>query len=386
MRHIRFYNSAKTEDAGSVPVYGYGWRGSYSQYLTEVNSQTIILHKADGGALHFIYDSNSMKYKSEVGPIRKIAKTVTGYELTEPDGRTAFFNETGKLTLLNDRNGNQQIIGYDENAMIKNVTDNFGRRLSYNYYAEGVNAGKLEKLSYERESDTLAGDYIGVANYFYDYENNNLKTVIFPDTDGNPDNDVRSYQYEDPYESADERHNLTGIINEDEIRYLTFGYDNEDRADFAELAGGKYKSAIEYGDNIERVITDSKNRQTTFGLQAEKGIGRVKSAAGTGCKTCMTPVNTHYITSDRLLIGSAVDARGINTRHDYDDDGRGNITALTEAVDTGERRKTEFGWHPIYNFPENVTRKSLFKLNYHTPWFTAAAAGYDSNGNIDYIR
>ena len=352
MGYTRYYNSRKEVST----ALGYGWRGDYSRYLT-TGETLIILHEPDGRVAHFIYDVVEGKYLSEAWQVRKIEKTGDTYELREPDGTILLFNSAGQITRIQDRNGNFQDIGYDGNRL-SFVQDNFGRRLDFHYNTEGQ---LFERLS------TPIGDQ------HFTYLNGNLKTVTYPD------NTVRTYLYEDLHEPADERHNLTGIMDEEGKRCLTVSYDDQDRAISEELNGGLLKTSIEYKAGLERVLTDSLERLMTFALHADKGIGRVKSAAGTGCKTCMTPADTSYNLTGRLQIQDATDAHGISENYVYD--ARGNIESHIQAHDTADERTVGLTWHPDYSQPDIITQKSVV----NTEQNTTSDFNYDTAGNPDTL-
>ena len=359
MGFTRYYNSRSHIDT----ALGYGWRFDYLVYLT-TGGDKIVLHGPDGREDHFIYDELSDRYLSEVRQMRKIRKIGDVYELTEPDGTVLYFNSSEQLVRIEDRNGNFQEIGHD-GVLLTYVRDNHGRRIDFHYNAEG--------LLFERIS-TPAGDLN------FTYQDGNLKSVTYPD------NTVRTYLYED----MNDPHNLTGILDQENKRNLTVSYDDEDRAVSEELCGGLLKTSVEYKAGLERVLTDSLQRQMTFELQAEKGVGRVKSAEGVGCKTCLTPADTSYELTDRLQTETTADARGIAGHSAYDE--RGLMTSHIQAFDTADARTVGVTWHPDYSIPDVITRKSVtdndlsvtddFNYDAYGNPDTLIENGYDSDGPI----
>lgn len=359
MGYTRYYNSRKEVSS----ALGYGWRGDYSRYLA-VSENLIILHEPDGREAHFIYDQTEDRYISEVRQVRMIRMIGDEYELREPDGAILTFNSAGQIRRIEDRNGCYQNIGYDDNKL-SYVQDNLGRRIDFHYNAEG--------LLFERISSP-AGDLN------FTYQDGNLKSVTYPD------NTVRTYLYED----MNDPHNLTGITDQENKRNLTVSYDAEDRAVSEELCGGLLKTSVEYKTGLERVLTDSLQRQMTFELQADKGVGRVKSADGAGCKTCLTPADTSYSLTDRLQTETAADARGIAGHSAYDE--RGLMTSHIQAFDTADARTVDITWHPDYSIPDVITRESVTDsalsvtddFNYDASGnpVTLIENGYDSDGPI----
>ena len=344
MGYTKYYNS-QSELNGSL---GYGWTGTFSESLT-LTSGKVILVQADGNEVHFLDDGQG-KYISETDLLRVIETIAGGYQLSEPDGRVLTFDSNGKLIQITDRNGNSQILGY-ASGKLSYVEDNYGRRLDFSYNAEG----RLTTLT------TPAGEF----TYTYD-DQENLISVTNPDMTG------RTYFYAEP----NDPHNLTGITNENGIQSATFTYDDQDRAIVSERAGGMNRVEVSYDDNFVRRLTDSLGRTATFKLQVARGIGRVKSASGSGCESCLTTLGSQYSLNDRLWIESSTDAMGNITTYTHDD--RGNILTKTEAAGTPEERTTTYTYHPDYNLITSITRASI-----SNPGATAVTSfTYDASGNL----
>ena len=68
----------------------------------------------------------------------------------------------------------------------------------------------------------------------------NLETVTHPDTS------QRTYQYED----ANDEHNLTGIVDENNNQYAEFQYNVKDQATLSRLAGGIHETTIDYPTKV----------------------------------------------------------------------------------------------------------------------------------------
>jgi len=114
----------------------------------------------------------------------------------------------------------------------------------------------------------------------------------------NPESTFKTYIYDD----ANDVHNLTGIIDEKNIRSLTVAYDAEDRAIVSEGANGAKRVEINYASVMTRQVTDSLGNTTDIELQEKYGIGRVKSSSGAGCGNCMTSLGESYELNDRLQV------------------------------------------------------------------------------------
>ncbi len=262
-----------------------------------------------------------------------------GYKLTEPDGATITFDSAGVLTQMADHFGNTQTLSY-ANGKLSAVDDSLGRRLDFSYNADG----RLEFLTTP----------VGVFQYSYDPTTGNLTTVT------NPSGHNRSYIYDDP----NDPHNLTGIVNENDIRSSTVMYDNLDRATTSEGADGTEKLTVNYDSDLTRSLIDSLGRITTFTLQEINGIARIKSSTGNGCGSCPNSVGEVNTFNDRLRVTKSTDARGNITQYTYDD--RGNVLTKTEAFGTPVARTTTYTYDPNFSLVKTISRPSLNKTGQNT--------------------
>ena len=186
----RQYNSQQQTSS----FLGYGWTSTFSEKLT-VASGLIKLQQADGNEVHFIDDGQG-SFISEADKKRVIEPVSSEYRLKEPDGRVLFFDSAGLLSKIEDRNGNTQTLTYSSD-ILSIVEDNFGRQFIFAYDSNG----KLDTLT------TPAGQFDYDVN-----DNDNLVKVT------NPDATFKEYQYND----TNDIHNLTGVVNENNILFATF--------------------------------------------------------------------------------------------------------------------------------------------------------------------
>ena len=353
MRYVRTYNSRNETDG----MQGWGWTGSFSESLSP-ESGRIILTEADARQVWFFDEDADGTFVSETGEIRKITEnTVTGeYILAEPDGRKLTFDSAGNLRQISGRSGNTQTVANSGGKPVS-VTDSFGRQFTFSYNAEG----KLGTLV------TPIGNF----SYAYDTSGNLIKVT-------KPDTAFREYRYED---TADP-HNMTGITDENTVRYATFAYDSEDRAVSSVIAGAAKGTEITYPDSMadpSRTVSDSLSNEKVFTLIVRKGIGKVLESSGSGCSTCpFASGNTVTYTADRFQPETVTDAEGNITRYTHDT--RGNVVTVTEAAGTPQERVTSFTWHTDYNFPLTVTRPSV------SGGTVTDQYSYDAKGNLLTLR
>lgn len=347
MHFVRYYNSRNSNDRN----LGYGWTGSFSEYITSGTGK-LILHEASTREVHFIYDGIG-GYVSEADTVRKIGIISGGYLLTEPDGKKLTFGSDGKLTQIADRNGNTQTVGY-VGGKPGSVRDNFGRQIGFLYDSNG----RLGTLT------------TPVGNFTYTYDAvGNLTQVTKPDAT------ARQYKYKDP----DNPHNLTGIINENNVLYAIFAYDAQGRAVSSEYIGGQNKVQIAYNDDMTCQITDARGNITSFTLQAQNGIGRVRSSSGSGCSVCPAASGKTFALNSRLQPDGVTDAGGNVTAYTYDN--RGNILTVKEAVGTAQERVIGYTWDTT-SYPNYVLSSVREKSAANPAGEKVTSFTYDSSGNL----
>ena len=349
----RYYNS-QSDYQGR---FGYGWTDSFSLRLAP-DTDRIVLYQADGRAVHFVNDDGVLMsgtaapgmYYSETGVLRTIADLGVGYLLQEPDGRTLSFNTDGRLTEIDDLNGNTQTLTYDANTppRLTTVTDNHGRVIQYAYDANNL----VSTLT------TPAGTF----TYTYDANGN-------PDTVTHPDTTTRSYFFED----ANDIHNLTGIIDENGDQTGTYDYDAQDRAVSSQGYGGVGRVELSFTGDLARQLTDASTEVTSYDLYVKRGVGAVESSTGPGCGTCPTSGGIANTFNKRLWVTSSTDAEGTVTNYTHDD--RGNILTMTEAVGTAQERTTTYTYDSTYNWVMTISRTSVAGATEALTTFTRDAAG-----------
>jgi YD repeat-containing protein len=342
----RYYNSRR-ETASAA---GYGWSTSFSRHLAFPSATTITLVHDWGSETAFKQNAQGT-FVSITDEVKEITAVAGGYELVLPDGEKNYFDSSGSLTRIRDRNGNTQSLEYLSGRLAA-VEDNFGRRLELMYGA----AGKLERLI------SPAGDF----QYVHDTAGNLIET-------SSPALTGRRYRYEDP----NGPHNLTAIVDENNNIEAAVTYDKHDRALTSELADGLDQVTVTYLANQTRTLTDSRNLSKTVELYVDaSNIVRKKSESGPGCASCPAGSGVAYTFDERLRITSATDALGRVTSYTYD--GRGNKLTEIEAVGTAEERTTIYTYHPVYNLVASITRASVSNPGQNA----VTTFTYDANGNL----
>jgi RHS repeat-associated protein len=158
----RSYNAqlaAKQTEAG---VFGYGWTGPYSAYLTtDEVAKTATVHHDNGSTIVFYLVEGG--YFPAAWSKATLVKSGENYVYTLPDQEKLEFNKSGQLTKVTDRHGNALTLAYKENKL-ETVKDAAGRTLTFTY-----KEGKVESVK-DPMSHLVK----------YTYESGNLATVTLP--------------------------------------------------------------------------------------------------------------------------------------------------------------------------------------------------------------
>ena len=340
----RYYNSQSEIDG---PL-GFNWSISFSERVVD-QGDALLLVQADGREVLFP-ESDDGRFLSQTDELRVMKKTSGGYELSEPEGDLFSFDGEGHLVTVSDRNNNTQTLTHEDGRLLA-VEDNFGRRIEFSYNPDG----RLIALS----------SPIGEVDFLHDPQGN-LTEVAYPD------GSKRRYVYED----LRYPHALTGLFNENGVRYATYAYDAQARAVLSKHAGNTEVVEVQYGTGLKRTLTDSLGREKTFDLHVAHGIGRIQAATGTGCGSCPGEGPSSYDLDDRFRIRTSTDASGAVTKLTFDD--RGNILTRTEAFGTPLERTTTYTPHETFALPVSIRKDSLSGGG--REW--TLLFQYDGNGNL----
>ncbi|MBP6076795.1 MAG: RHS repeat protein, partial [Nitrosomonas sp.] len=292
----------------------------------------------------------------------------SGWQLITADDTIETYNTSGKLLSISSRDGRTQTLGYDANGRLITVTDDVGRTLSFTYDGSS-------RIS------TMTDPASGVIQYSYDAAGN-LTAVTYPD------GKTRTYHYnEQAYTSNTNLPNaLTGITDENGVRYATYTYDAQGRAVVTEHAGGADRHVLGYStDGSNTIVTDPLGSQYTHYFQTILGVAKStgqSQPAGSGCSAASS--NMTYDANGN--IASRTDFNGNKTCYAHDmtrnleiarieglDSGSnfpGDVINYTPAADSSER-KILTTWHASFRLPTLIA-ESKRQTSYV----------YDTHGNV----
>jgi len=351
----RTYNSS---DSYNGPL-GYGWTHSYNVFLLENPDGTVKVKYEDGHAAYF-KPIGGGNYQSKYGGVYDtlIKNPDDTFTLTKKNQIKYQFNSSGKLTSIEDKNGNKISLQYDAFPNLVEITDTVGRKISFQY---GNNnkiseiwdpAGRVVRFSYDGNDNLISTtDSEGYTTTFtYD---SNHKVDIITDPRGNIiiDNDYdsegrvikqtngRGYFWTYEYSTStseiittetDAKGNKTTYVHDLKYRliketdakgnFITYTYDNDNnRTSITDKNGNTYNFTYDANGNLLS-NTDPLGNTATFEYDANNNL--IKSTAPSG------NITTYEYDYNGNLI-SITNALGNKTTISYN--GFGQPTAITDA-------------------------------------------------------
>lgn len=342
-------------DSGFDHSLGFGWTHSYLMHVVETNDGLAKVFNADGSG-SFYTSNGDGTYESPKGDFRVLTQNTDGtFQLQGKTGNRHLFHASGRLTHLEDSNGNTITLNYDAEGLLETITDASSQETTFAYDADNrlqeITDPAGRTVSYEYDN---AGDLISVT------DTGGFTTLYAYDAD----------------------HNLT-TITDPAGRQTFFTIDSEDRLESVANAGGYNRRTFAYGVPAanQMTVTDALGNQTIFTYDNHSLITEITDPAGN------TTTNTY---DDNLNLISHTDAAGNQTTFTYDTrgniltetDGQSNTTATThEAQFNKVDTETDAnGNMTAYDYDANG---SLITKTY--PNGTAESFSYDGQGNLSSI-
>ena len=283
--HSLLFADGATTDRGGVQAegrLGRVWRTNFDWRIVHAHPADVLTNirymrsGPDGTAQYF--DLNGVEQWNLGRPSGSlVVVSGVGFYYKRPDS-TEFYGTDGRLQTITTRSGQVLTLTYGNDFVydaagnpttvslnanvLRSVSDAYGNTLTFNY---GFNE-KIVKMT-----DPAGGVY----RYVYDSPNENLVSVIYPDTKH------IDYLYNEPanMNGASIDYALTGIIDENGVRYATFKYDASGHAVSTEHAGGAGLHALVYNADGSRTVTDPLGAVRTLGLVNTDGVARFTSSS-----------------------------------------------------------------------------------------------------------
>ncbi|GBL45309.1 PKD domain protein [Sulfuriferula multivorans] len=368
----RYYNNDIQVQSAALGAY---WRGTYDRSIS-VQSTTATVYRPDGKS--FKFQSSSGAWVGDADVPDRLQQIATGWTYTTADDSVETYDNTGRLLSIANRAGLQQTLTYSDGTTGPNggyILDASG-----NPTATTLPAGRLIRVTdansralvfgYDASSRIVKMTDPSGGGYLYTYDaSNNLASVTYPDTR------ARTYLYnEQTYTTGTNLpHALTGILDENATRFVTFTYDTAGRAISTQLSGGAEKFALAYtidanGNPTSTVVTDPLGTARTYNFKTILGV--VKNTGLTQpCATCgATGSNITYDANGN--VASRTDFNGNVTAYTYDLT-RNLETSRTEASGTPQARTITTVWDANFRLPDSISEPGR-----------VTSYVYDSHGNV----
>ncbi|NHZ66462.1 DUF6531 domain-containing protein [Massilia genomosp. 1] len=335
----------------SIAALGIGWLHTYSRRIEAVtqsfrngdNNVTLSVAYLNRPNSRIIFHEEGGNWKADPDVNERLIKTGTGWEVGSlANGPREFYNARGMLTSIVDHAGLIQKMEYSNKTtpkdvstledMLISVTDHFGNQLKFTYDANG----KLRTMT----------DPSG-ALYYYDYEGtgSSLGSVTYPGLM------QRKYLYDEREFALGDSpgHLLTGIVDENNVRYATYRY-LRDKAISTEHAGGVNKYSMQYSD-LRTYVTDPLGTERTYVFAPVAGAIKEIKQYQPGGSTVSLSTTTYDGNGN---IESYTDFNGVVTRYSYDmkRNLEGSRTEAYGIVD--QQRTTTTVWHSNLRLPMQI--------------------------------
>lgn len=374
----RSYNSMGTAlDSG----FGKGWQHNYAMRLDVESVITAgplaalaTAVRADGRVIRFGRSSAGSPWVTDADVADHLSEltdgsgAVTGYQLV--DGRTdrvETYDISGSLTGIDDpRAGLVFALTYDSVGRLSAVADRSGRKIEFAY--DAVN----------RITDVWGPDSSSHSSPHWTYTYDSALNRLSSATD--PTGASRVYAYE----NASFPYALTGITDENGVRFASYSYDSQGRASGENLWAGPSQTlpvsqyALTFQANNLTHVVDPLGKARDYQFKIVQGVAVLDTVSDL-CALCGGPGATKSRTYDPVtgFTDLVTDFNGNVTDYDYDNRGleAKRVDASNDASPpaTSAKRTTETTWNANFRVPDQRTVKnasgtieSLTKWTYNT--------------------
>lgn len=307
------------------------------QYKSDRQDYTVQINRPDGTGYKFDYINGKwVDVWGKSGELEWLGDLHDGWKLILGD-TTEYYSASGKLTRIENSIG--QYIDLSYSGSVITITDQNSR-----IYSVSTNSGLRLNNVKDPAGNTFSLTFSGPL----------LETISYPDDTplDASDNPTKQFLYEDENSKA----LLTGIIDQNNVRYATWEYDSDKRAIFSEHAYGAERVEFNYPDDFTTEVTNALGKKTTyhFGVVPTIKYGltrkltRVEGHASSNCLASNKSIT--YNPEGRPF--EVTNQNGSVTRYEYND--RGLEIKRIEALGTNNERSITTSWHSEKNLPVRI--------------------------------
>jgi RHS repeat-associated protein len=349
---------------GDLPAAGLGrnWSHNYAATLAGNSVQRNVL-MGNGSAALFARANTTDPWRSNNGKDSLTDVATGGWLYTQASDESRWlFDASGQLSSITQRNGWTLSLAYNASKQLTSVTNAFGRSITFNYNS----AGQLTSANLPDGQ---------ITSYTFD-------SVLRLSSVGYSDKTSKTYAYEDSrWPQA-----LSGIIDENGVRYASFTYDAAGRAISTQHAANTQSYSVNYGNtsassagslvaggtvnpSIYRTtsnVTDPLGNLQTYTWQG--GDGNVRLLGSNGAYEG-GQIASRSFGSGTTLPEIETDFLGIRTTYSWDLSRQLKLST-TQAAGRIEAITTSTQWHPSLRLPTLITEPGR-----------STAYTYDERGN-----
>ncbi len=320
---------------------GDGWLHNHEIHLASTQSfeddkadfEQIRVQMSGGGFLYFSRIPKEGAAYHSPSVLQTLIKNGSGWLLEDKENHTNYvFDKHGKVTEKNQINGWRLLYAYGSNNLLTSVSNSFGTSLFFAYDS----GGKLIRVD-SSDQQSVQFSYTG-----------NLLTGV-----QQMDGTRLAYIYDD----ANAPGLLSGVVDENGVRYSTFAYDADGWAVLTQKAGGVDRHSIPWyqqttnGLSVE--VIDPLNKSRTFSYQL---FGNDLLFSYANRSPASSTVYPRYSASfDSNGLEKYVNDQKYNQKTTEWDANRRLPLTVTEAVGETETRTTNTTWHPQWRLPLKIT-------------------------------
>ncbi len=289
LRVTRTYRSLRS--TGAAQSGGQGWSFSFERHFSVslsyengriVPPKLVIGTFGDGSSFEFnrvepgVYVSKFDRRET----LESVDIAFEDWRLTTRHGSIERYKKLGDAFVLvstHTKEGTGQFFNYGSDGKLATISDGSGRTLTLTWAGDTVttisSATGAVRYGYVMRKSDDATEVRGTEQ---------LATIDFSDIDGRALG-TRAYHYDD----SNYRHLLTGLTDENGVRFATYAYDESARAVLSEHAGGADRLQFSYPEEARRLITDALGTEREIKLSSAadstKRTVDTSQPGGAGC-------------------------------------------------------------------------------------------------------
>jgi YD repeat-containing protein len=342
----RYYNSLANSTTFATTL-GANWRSNYDRYL-RLSPFTVIADRPNGQQVTFSSNGGGV-WTTDTDIDLALTNSGSNWTLTDSHDTVESYTATGTnqatLQTIKARNGYTQTLQYGNGNQLASVTDSYRKQLSFAY-----SGGQIQSVT------TPDGLVLS-----FGYASGNLIVVGYSTSPPT----TLTYLYENTaLPSA-----LTGIVDQNGTRYVSWTYDSTGRALSSQHAGGAGLTTVAYNDTDgSRTVTNELGEQYLEKFTPLQGVPKLTEADRLANATI--PAGKSSFTYDSNgYPASYTDWNGNVTN--FVNDVHGQLTSITEAFGTPQARTTTVTYHSTFHLPVQIAAPGL-----------TAAFTYDISGEL----